>query len=34
MNLGVGDGAAVEKETELFIQARAAAEVLLFDMTP
>lgn len=34
LNLGAGDGAAVEKETELFIQARAAAEVLLFDMTP
>lgn len=34
LNLGTGDGAAVEQETELLIHARATAEILLFDMTP
>jgi quercetin 2,3-dioxygenase len=34
LKLGVGDGAAVEQETDLLIHARAAAEILLFDMAP
>jgi redox-sensitive bicupin YhaK (pirin superfamily) len=34
LTLNAGDGAAVERETELTIRAVANAEVLLFDMTP
>jgi quercetin 2,3-dioxygenase len=34
LNLDTGDGAAVEKVTALLIHARAAAEILLFDMAP
>jgi len=33
-NLSAGDGAAIEKETELMIEAVTPAEVLLFDMAP
>jgi hypothetical protein len=34
LTLNAGDGAAVERETELAIRAGANAEVLVFDMTP
>ena len=33
-NLSAGDGAAIEKETELTIEPVTPAEVLLFDMAP
>lgn len=34
LNLRAGDGAAIERETELVVRAETKAEILLFDMTP